>query len=343
LGGEAAKTLTNNNKRILDSVVGKENLPASGRRARRKVPPAFQEEPPIPMNLWSDYILSTSIDEALQALSAAPGPARPVAGGTDLLLDLQQGHTTPVHTLVDISRIPELQVLELRGDRLYIGAGVPVSAIASSPLVIQHAQAVAEACALIGGPQVRNTATLGGNVAHALPAADGTIGLVALDAAVEIAGLGGRRIVPILELFRGVGRTIICDTVELVVGFHLPLRKTGQGSAFFRVMRPQGVALPVINLAAWLERQGDQITAVRIGVGPAGTTPQRAQAIETALCGQPFGPPAVQKAQALVDDTLHFRSSAARATAAYRYQLCKILLEDALTAAWERSLLPVED
>ncbi len=69
------------------------------------------------MNFWSKYILSTSIDEALQALSAAPGPARPVAGGTDLLLDLQQGHQTPVHTLVDISRIPEMQSLELRGER----------------------------------------------------------------------------------------------------------------------------------------------------------------------------------------------------------------------------------
>jgi len=295
------------------------------------------------MNYWSKYILSTSIDEALQALSAAPGPARPVAGGTDLLLDLQQGHQTPVHTLVDISRIPEMQSLELRGERLFIGAGVAVSAIATSPLVIKHAQAVAEACALIGGPQVRNTATLGGNVAHALPAADGTIGLVAADASVEIAGLSGRRIMPILELFRGVGRTVICDTVELVVGFHIPVRKPGQASAFFRVMRPQGVALPVINLAAWLERQGDQINDIRIGVGPAGTTPQRAPAIEAALRGELFGPSAIQKAQGLVDDTLHFRSSAARATAAYRYHLCKILLEDALTMAWERCLLPVEE
>ena len=76
------------------------------------------------MNLWSDYILCQSVDEALQALASASGPARPIAGGTDLLLDLQQGHTTPVHTLVDISRISELQALELRGESLFIGAGV---------------------------------------------------------------------------------------------------------------------------------------------------------------------------------------------------------------------------
>lgn len=295
------------------------------------------------MNLWSSYILSDSIDEALQALASAAEPVRLVAGGTDLLLELQQGRQPPVHTLVDISRIPELQALELRGDSLFIGAGVPVSLIASSPWVNEHAQAVAEACGLIGGPQVRNTATLGGNVSHALPAADGTIALVAMDAVVEIASLSGLRREPILNIFRGVGRTVSCDAVELVVGFHLPLRKPGQASAFSRVMRPQGVALPVINLSVWLERQQDRIRAVRIGVGPAGTMPQRARAIEEALCGQPFGPAAVQKAQVLVDTTLSFRTSAARATAEYRYHLCKILLEQVLTLAWERSYLSVED
>ena len=295
------------------------------------------------MNLWSEYILTHTLDEALHALASAAGPARPVAGGTDLLLELQQGLQPPVHTLVDISRIPELLALETRADTLFIGAGVPVSVIASSPLVKEHAMAVAEACGLIGGPQVRNTATLGGNVSHALPAADGTIALVAMNARVEIAGLTGRRFEPILDIFTGVGRAVMCDAVELVVGFHLPLRKVGQACAFSRVMRPQGVALPVINLAVWLERQEEHIGAVRIGVGPAGTTPQRARAIEESLRGQLFGPAAIQTAQALVDATLHFRTSAARATAAYRYHLCKILLQDVLTAAWERSSLLVED
>ncbi len=295
------------------------------------------------MNPWSHYILSQSIAEALQALASAAGPARPVAGGTDLLLEIQQGHQPPVHTLVDISRIAELQVLERRGDTLFIGAGVPVSQIAASPLVRQHAQAVAEACGLIGGPQVRNTATLGGNVSHALPAADGTIALAAMDARVEIASLSGRRVVPMLDIFTGLGKTVLCDAVELLVGFYLPVRKVGQASAFSRVMRPQGVALPVINLSAWVERQGETLQNVRIGVGPAGTTPQRAWAIEDALRGQPFGPAALQQAQALVDSTLRFRSSAARATAAYRYHLCKVLLEEVLTRAWQGSFLPVEE
>ncbi len=163
------------------------------------------------MNTWSNYILVHTIEEALRVMASAPGPARPVAGGTDLLLDIQHGHVPPIETLVDITGIEEMQCLELRGDALFIGAAVPVRIITESPLIQRHALALSEACGLIGGPQVRNTATLGGNVAHALPAADGTIALSALDAQVEIAGPEGRRLVPILSIFQGVGRSVLCQ------------------------------------------------------------------------------------------------------------------------------------
>jgi xanthine dehydrogenase FAD-binding subunit len=295
------------------------------------------------MNLWSEYVLSQSVDEALQALTTAAGPARLVAGGTDLLIDMQQGRAAPVHTLVDVSRIPELLALEVRGSDLFIGAGVPVSRVAESPVVRTHALALAEACALIGGPQVRNCATLGGNVAHALPAADGTIALLALDARAEIAGLAGRRSQPILEIFTGLGKTALTGAAELLVGFSIPLRRSGQASAFSRVMRPQGVALPVLNLAIGLERAGACIRAARIAVGPAGATPQRAWALEQALAGQPFSQETLQQAQALVQTNLQFRSSPARATAAYRYHLCQVLLAEVLQRAWQETYLPVEE
>jgi CO/xanthine dehydrogenase FAD-binding subunit len=140
--------------------------------------------------LWQKYIRPASLGEALQALSSAPGPACPIAGGTDLMLDLRQGRHLPLHTLVDISGITDLLALEERGAELWIGAAVPINQILNSPLICQHAQALAEACDLIGGPQVRNVATLGGNVAHALPAADGAIALLALDAYAVVAELG---------------------------------------------------------------------------------------------------------------------------------------------------------
>lgn len=295
------------------------------------------------MSTWSKYIVANSIEEALRSLASAPGPARPIAGGTDLMLEIQQGRHSPIHTLVDITNIPELNCLEMRGDSLFIGAAVPVRTLIESPLIHRHALALAEACDLIGGPQVRNTATLGGNVAHALPAADGMIALVALDAQVEIATSGnGRRLEPILDIFRGVGESSLIKDREILVGFQLSKRAGGQASAFGRVMRPQGVALPVLNLAVWLQRKEDRIQAVRIAVGPSGPVPQRASAIEDFLTGAAYTPETLEQAFGLVDSTLHFRTSPQRATAAYRYHLCKVLLEEMFAHAWQRALL-VED
>ena len=293
------------------------------------------------MSSWSQFIIPKTIDEALQALASAPGPARPVAGGTDLILELQQGRPPAgqaLHTLVDVSNIDELRCLEVRDGELFIGAAVLVRDITNSSLIHKHALAVSEACGLIGGPQVRNTATLGGNVAHSLPAADGTIGLVALGAQVEIASSQGRRLEPILAIFRGVGLSALALDREILVGFHIPLRRPGQASAFGRVMRPQGVALPIINLAVWLQRGGERIEAIRIAVGPAGPTPQRATVIEACLAGKPFNPETLDQAKSLVDTSLRFRTSPQRATAAYRYHLCKVLLEEIISRAWERAL-----
>ncbi len=289
------------------------------------------------MSLWSTYILAYSIEEALQALACAPGPARPIAGGTDLLLDLQQGNHPPVHTLVDLTPIPELNRLEMRGDCLFIGASVPVREITQSRLVHEHALAVLEACALIGGPQVRNSATLGGNVAHALPAADGMIALAAMGAEAEVASLEQRELRPILSLFKGPGISTLEAGREILVGFQIPARRAGEASAFGRVMRPQGVALPIINTAVWLRRQRELIADIRIVVGPSGPVPQRACEVENALRGRPFDPVELAHARSLVYTSLRFRSSAQRASAEYRYQLCDVLIEECVGKAWKRA------
>ena len=289
------------------------------------------------MSIWSKYVLAETLDEAIAALGAASGESCAIAGGTDLLLDLQQGHQAPVNTLVDITRIPELGALEQRGMELFIGAAVPVREITSSPLVHAHATAISEACGLIGGPQVRNTATLGGNVAHALPAADGMISLVAMGASAEIANEEGMRRLPILELFLGPGRSALKRNRDVLVGFTIPLRKAGQASAFSRVMRPQGVALPILNAAVWIDRVGAIIHDVRIAVGPSGPVPQRAIEIEKVMIGGTFGDDLMREVKDAIPATFHFRSSAQRAGAEYRYQLCEVLLEDVITTAWKRA------
>ncbi len=243
------------------------------------------------MTYWKNYHIAQDIADALQALAAAPGDVRIVAGGTDLLLDLQQGRHAPVDTLVDVTRVNEMCRLEVRQDGLYIGAGLPLNQVVASPLVLEHAQALHEAAGLVGGPQVRNTATLGGNVAHALPAADGTIALLALDAQAEVASLGWPPPHPDAGAVPGPGRSALDPRQDVLVGFYLPLRQAGQASAHHRVMRPQGVAIAILNMAVWLQREGDRIGEVRIALGPAGPIPQRARAAESALQGSPTGRP----------------------------------------------------
>jgi CO/xanthine dehydrogenase FAD-binding subunit len=288
------------------------------------------------MNLWQQYLRPTSVTEAVTALTSAPGSALPLAGGTDILLDLQQGRHSPVYTIVDLTEIPEMKCLELRDGSLFIGAGVPLSRIARDPLVASHARALVEACDLVGGPQVRNVATLGGNVAHALPAADGTIGLMCLDAQAEVAGPEGNRRVPMPELFLGPGKSAL-KTGEIIVGFYVDQIQPRQASCFKRIMRPQGVALPIINNSVWLEREGDVIKQIRIAVGPGGAVPFRARKAEAFLAGKPYTNETFRSALEALVTEVKFRTSKMRATSEYRYHLVKSLLKDTLDTAWERA------
>jgi len=283
------------------------------------------------------YFLASDIDSALKALGEAQEPARILAGGTDLLLDLQQGRHPPLHTLVDVTTIPELNALELREGGLFIGAAVTHNVITNSELVQSHAQALAEACGLIGGPQVRNVATLGGNVAHALPAADGTIALMALDAQAEIASLEGRRIIPLEELFIGPGQSTLDVKNEILVGFQLASAQAGQASTFRRIMRPQGVAIAILNCAVWLQRKDDVIGEVRIAIGPSGPTPRRMRQAEEVLTGKsPTGQILVEAHQAILLEA-SFRTSRHRANKEYREHMAGELLQEALMASWIRA------
>ena len=307
------------------------------------------------MNLWQNYIQPKNLTEAMDAFSTAPRPLLPIAGGTDLLLDLEQGRHSPIQTLVDVTSIAEMTLLEQRGDELFIGAAVPVNRVATSPIVAHHAQALTEACDLIAGPQVRNVATLGGNVAHALPAADGTIALLALNAQVEIASLalsGAERSrsavtrkVPFKELFLGPGKSSIKNGEELIVGFYIPISKTLKvsetfrvSSCFKRIMRPQGVALPILNCAVWLERENNTIKDIRIAVGPGGGTPFRATQAEDSLRSYALNDVSFESALGALLAQAQFRTSARRASADYRRHIVSGLFRDVIESVWGRSM-----
>ena len=288
------------------------------------------------MTIWKDYQLTYSLTEAVEAYHLAEKPVRFVSGGTDLLLDIQQGSNSAMKTLIDLNHIDEMQAFNITGDQIFIGAAVPVSLITHSPIIKENAMAVSEATGLIGGPQVRNSATLGGNVAHALPAADGMISLVAMNATAITYSRAGYSRKNILELFTGPGISALAND-EILVGFEFPTRKSGEGSAFDRVMRPQGVALPILNIAIWLRRNGDVIEDIRIAFGPSGPTPTRALLVEDVFRGNKLNEETISRAKTIVTESVKFRTSRMRATAEYRYHLALALLEKVVKVAWIRA------
>ena len=288
------------------------------------------------MAFWQTYLTPGTLAEALAALREAPGPARVIAGGTDLLLDLQQGRHPPVDTLIDVSRVPELHGVREEGEFVFLGAAATHAELLGNRLVAAHAACLWQACSLIGGPQVRNVATLGGNVAHALPAADAAIALVALDASAELATLAGRREVPIEAVFAGPG-TVMFDRAEtIVVGFRVKRRQAGEGSGFRRVMRPQGVAIAILNMGVWVRLEpGGGMAEARIVVGPGGPRPTRARSAERALVGQRSEAIDPAPVVAALQAECRLRSSAHRATLEYRRRMLGVLLSRALPAAIE--------
>lgn len=290
------------------------------------------------MTYWKHYLQARSVDEALASLAEAPGSARIIAGGTDLLLDLRQGRQAPVDALIDVSGIPELRAIRQERDAIFIGAAATHREIVVDPLLLHNAPALVAACLLIGGPQVREVATIGGNVAHALPAADGAVALVALGAEGCVAGPRGRRWVPVEALFQSPGVPTFDRSREILVGFRLPSRNEREGSAFHRIMRPQGVAIAILNGAAWV-RLGPEgkLADVRLIVAPTGPTPARARKAEDILRGKGLDDAALAAASSAVRQDARLRTSPHRATQEYRSMIIEVVvrrvLRDALASA----------
>jgi carbon-monoxide dehydrogenase medium subunit len=292
------------------------------------------------MKLWSHYHAAQSVEEALTLLAHYEGRAQIIAGGTDLLVDVQAGNHPTLDAVIDITRIPELTAITaLDEDSLQIGAAVTHSALVADSAIRTRATCMAESCGVVGGPQVRNVATIGGNVAHALPAADGTLSLVALRAEAEVATPDGRKTYPIEALFTGPGKSIVDPTRHLLTHFRVRLSGAGEGSAFRRMMRPQGVALPILGCAVWvkLDTAGEHFADVSIAIGPITPTPQRLTAIESELIGQVASDATIvsvaEKAKTLVSP----RTSKYRATAAYRVEMVELLLRESLRTALIRA------
>jgi len=297
------------------------------------------------MSLWQSYHTPTTIVEALRLLSAYQGRAQIIGGGTDLLLDMQYNHHPPVDALVDVTRIEGLDAICQAEGWIVVGAAATHRQIERSPLIRRHGTALVESCRVVGGPQVRNVATIGGNVAHALPAADGTIGLLALDAQAQVCTLHEDGTVasawqPLLSLFAGPGRNTLRPN-QLLAAFRFRARQPRQASAFDRIMRPQGVALPILAVAAkvTLDPTQTRVTEATIAIGPAGPVPFRASEAEAVLAGgATFDDELVEAAVAAAQAQAQLRASRHRASREYRHEMVAVLLRRVLHRAAARAI-----
>jgi CO/xanthine dehydrogenase FAD-binding subunit len=254
------------------------------------------------------------------------------------LLDIQQGRSPVEEAMVDTSRIAGLDRINIEHDHIVIGCAVTHTQIVHEESIRRSGTCLVESCGVIGGPQVRNVATLAGNVAHAMPAGDGSIGLLALDGEIEVADARGCRWMPLQEAFLGPGKSAIDPRRALLTRLRFRPTAAGEGSAFTRIMRPQGVALPMILMAARLQvDDNNNITAVRISLGPAGPVPHLAVPAMNLLKGRPAVPQEFKKAADAVLASIPLRSSKHRATREYREEMIRTQLPVILIRAAERA------
>jgi len=286
---------------------------------------------------WETYHTPQSLEEALELLRRYDGRARVVGGGTDLLVEARRGLRRPFEAIVDVSRIIGLDGISHDQDYIVIGCGVTHAEIVNDRRIIRHGTCLAESCGAIGGPQVRNTGTLAGNVAHALPAGDGTIGLLALGGEVEIASTTGTRWMPVKDTFVGPGESVIDRYREVLTRLRFKPTGAREGSAYHRVMRPQGLCLPIMSMAARLQLDGGNISAASISMGPVGPVPWFAEPAAAMLVGGPATTEQYEKAVEVALENVTLRASKYRATQEYRTMMVRTYLPIILARAAQRA------
>jgi carbon-monoxide dehydrogenase medium subunit len=287
---------------------------------------------------WQNYYTPATVPEAIEILQRYDGEARVVGGGTDLLVETRRGLHKPVTAMVDVTHIEGLGEISVEDDYIVIGCGVTHSQIVRDERIIEQGTCLAESCGVIGGPQVRNVGTLAGNVAHALPAGDGTIGLLALSGEIEVAGAGGTRWMRLQESFKGPGKSFIDRYREVLTRLRFRPTRPGESSAHHRVMRPQGLCLPIISIGVRVALdEDDQITAARISMGPVGPVPHLAEPAMEVLVGNPATASQYAKAAEVALQDVELRASKYRATREYREQMVRTFLPAILERAVERA------
>jgi CO/xanthine dehydrogenase FAD-binding subunit len=276
------------------------------------------------------YTAPATLHEAVTILAAEPG-ARPIAGGTDLLPRLRAGVVAP-DLLVDLRRLP-LREVTAGPDALRIGACATHALLAASETVRGAFPALAQACRSVGGPPIRNRGTIGGNLANASPAADSAPPLLAYDAQMVIAGIGGERVVPLEGFFLGPGCTALAPG-ELITEIRLPWPGPRTAAVSLKLGRRRAMAVAVAGVAVRLTLAGaGEVAVARIALGSVAPVPLRATAAEGLLADLPISACCDFSAAAQAAAAACAPISDLRAGAAHRRRMVEVLTRRALAHA----------
>ena len=233
-----------------------------------------------------DYKLPTSLNELTDMLSHDEHTARLLAGGTDLVVAMRGGRITP-EVVIDTKRVEEMNELSFNDHTMILGASVTCRTVCRNPQVIKNFPALIDCATLIGGTQIQNRATLGGNLCNAAPSADTIPTLIVLKAQAHICGPHGSRHVPVEEFCTGPGQTIL-EPNEILVSFSIPLPHENEGAFFIRFIPRNDMDIAIANAAASIviDSNGETIIQGRVAIGAVAPTPLYVSDVEAVLSGR---------------------------------------------------------
>jgi CO/xanthine dehydrogenase FAD-binding subunit len=281
------------------------------------------------------FTAPTSVDEAVKILAGAPGLAKVLAGGTDLLVQLRSGRMRP-ETIVDTKRIPELTGIREESDHFVIGASTPGVMIYEHEALTHAWPGIVEGMDLIGSEQIQGRASLAGNLCNASPAADSVPAMIAARAGCLIAGPSGRREALVEAIVVGPGRTSLAKG-EFIVEFRVPKPKPHQADAYLRFIPRTEMDIAVVGCAVNVTLDGHGVcTDARVVLAAVAPTQVIVEDAATALIGHRLDDPtlaaldaAAQRACKPITDK--------RGTIEYRTKVAGVLARRAAAIAFERA------
>ena len=284
------------------------------------------------------YLIPKNLDEAISLQQSHGERAKYIAGGTDVLVKIKEGKLAPDY-LISLKHIigQDRPFLNQETGELFIGAFVTHGMIERSPLVRAHYPILHDAVKNIGSVQIRNVATIGGNLVNAVPSADGAIPLIALDAKVNIYGTKGQRSMTLLRFFLGPGQ---CDLEkgEILTEIVVPPMLERTGGAYIKHGRREAMELPMLGVGVLVSLQEDMQTCAkaRICLGVAAPTPIRALQAEKYLVGKAVNEQNLTEAGKIAGEESRVRDSI-RGVAWYRREMVAVLVKRMGLKALERA------